>query len=128
MLALEQFEAAARWRNWPVLLDFYYLPEHAREVARRFAGDPERWFRAWPSGAALAGGAVGEERHLCVLALRGKRVSPRFDPHYVVYYRVQDEPCGELPDGDAPRALAEGQMEWGYEPKERRWVHLRPLG
>lgn len=128
-LAMEQLEIAAAWNNWPLLLDAFYLPEHAEEVKRAFGGDAAKWFRAGGGAVgALADGELGQVRHICPLAFREKHFSPRFEPHYVVYYRIQKEPCQELLSGEAPPALAAGQMEWGYEAAGQRWVHLRPLG
>lgn len=122
--ALDRFELAARWRNWPYLLEAFYLPEHAAEVRSAYEGDAGRWFRA------VFGGALSAEDEppprLCVLAVREKRISPRFDPHFAVYYRIQRHPCQD-PLARIPKGAVEGQMDWGYEVKERRWVHLRPV-
>ncbi len=126
-IAIGHFTAAARWRNWPVLLDVFYLREHASEMKRDFDGDPARWFRASRLGAALTKGDIGDPRYICLLSQRTKHVSPRFDPHYVAYYRLQARPCREG-EPALKEILAEGRMEWGYERKNRRWVHLRPLG
>ncbi len=124
---LDRFEAGARWRNWFSLLDAFYLKDHAEEVAKKFGGDLEKWFLSDRATAALTSGEFGAPRHLCVLALREKSFSPIFAPHYVVYYRVQKTPCREQP-GTQVKTLAEGRMEWGYQTKQRRWVHLRSLG
>ena len=125
--ALARFQDAARWKNWPYLLEGFYLPDHAKEVRERFGGDAGRWFGAGMGGALLVKENGNARRRLCVLALREKRISPRFSPHFVVYYRVQRESCEEPFDG-LPRGASDGRMEWGYEVKERRWVHLRPVG
>ena len=124
---LDRFETGAKWRNWFSLLDSFYLKDHADEVAKKFGSDLEKWFVSDRATAALASGEFGAPRNLCVLALREKNFSPSFAPHYVVYYRVQKTPCREQP-GAQVKALAEGRMEWGYQTKQRRWIHLRSLG
>lgn len=126
-LAMERLETATAWRDWPLVLDAFYLPEHAEEVKRAYSGDIGEWFRAGKEMGSLGAGDLGRSRRVCPLAFREKHYSPRFEPHFVVYFRVQEEPCGELLSGEAPPALAIGQMEWGYETVGRRWVHLRPL-
>ena len=124
---LSYFETGTKWRNWSVMLETFYLPDHASEVKKSFGSDLRKWFRSDRATAALTSGEIGTLRHLCVLALREKHFSPRFEPHYVVYYRVQKEPC--QPELNSPvKGLDEGQMEWGFETKQRRWVHLRSLG
>ena len=125
-LAMERFGAATAWQDWPLLLDAFYLPEHAEEVKRAYGGDIAKWFQAGKEVGTLAG-ELGQARRICPLAFREKYYSLRFEPHFVVYYRVQKEPCEGLLSGEAPPALATGQMEWGYEVEGRRWVHLRPL-
>lgn len=125
-LALEGFQDQARLHNWLFLFEGYYLPEHDKEVHNEFNGDLGRWFQADPVVKALTGGEIGDNRVLCMLALREKRVSPRFEPHYVVYYRVQEGPCDPALN-PKPKIFAQGHMDWGYEVKSRRWVHLRPL-
>ena len=124
--AIDRFEAAAAWHNWPLILESFYLPEHAEEVKRAFGGDAGKWFKAGGL-AALAGTEIGQAYRICPLAFREKHFSARFQPHFVVYYRIQKEPCVDLLSGEEPPALAAGQMEWGYETEGRRWVHLRPL-
>ena len=126
-LAMEQLEAAAAWRNWPLLLDAFYLPEHAEEVKRAYGGDIAKWFRAGTEVGALGAGELGQGPRICPLAFREKYYSSRFEPHFVVYYRVQKEPCEGLLSGEASPPLATGQMEWGFETENNRWVHLRPL-
>lgn len=126
-LALEQFESAAAWRSWPLVIEAFYLPEHAEEAKKSYGGDLARWFQAGRAVGALAGGELGQPRRICPLAFREKHHSPRFDPHFVVYYRIQEPPCEGLLSGETPPALTEGQMEWGFETAGRRWVHLRPL-
>ncbi|MEK6711825.1 MAG: hypothetical protein AABZ64_14730 [Nitrospinota bacterium] len=126
-LAMEQLESAVAWHNWPLVLESFYLPEHAEEAKKAFGGDTARWFRAGGALGPLAGGEAGQPRRICPLAFREKHFSARFDPHYVVYYRVQEEPCEGLLSGEAPPALSTGQMEWGFETQAQRWVHLRPL-
>ncbi|MBI3127961.1 MAG: hypothetical protein HYZ11_10180 [Candidatus Tectomicrobia bacterium] len=126
--ALDRIESAAAWGNWPLVLQSFYLPEHAEEVKRAFGGDASKWFRAGGELGTLAAGEAGRGPRICPLAFREKHFSPRFEPHYVVYYRIQMEPCAELLSGEAPPALAAGQMEWGFEIEARRWVHLRALG
>lgn len=123
--ALERFELAARWQNWPYLQERFYLPEHRKEVETAYGGDSARWFREAFGGQPFSGGITGPWKRLCVLALRERHVSSRFEPHYVVYYRIQDR-CH--PNGaEMPQGAFEGRMEWGFELKERRWVHLRPV-
>ncbi|MDP7168847.1 MAG: hypothetical protein QF701_13995 [Nitrospinota bacterium] len=124
---LHQFEIGTKWRDWTAMLDAFYLPDHANEVKKKFGSDLRKWFRSDRATAALTTGEIGEVRRLCVLALREKRLSPRYDPHYVVYYRVHVEPCRSQIDSPTP-GIAEGQMEWGFETKQSRWVHLRSLG
>ena len=126
-LAMERLETAAAWRDWPLVLDAFYLPEHAEEVTRASGGDIGEWFRAGKEVGSLGAGEFGRSRRVCPLAFREKHYSPRFEPHFVVYYRVQKEPCEGLLSGEAPPALATGQMEWGFEIENNRWVHLRPL-
>jgi hypothetical protein len=124
---LDRFEAGTKWRNWYSLLDAFYLKDHADEVRKKFGSDLEKWFLSDRATAALLSGKFGAPRHLCVLALRVKHLSPSFSPHFMVYYRVQKESCREQIDARV-KALAEGRMEWGYQRKQRRWVHLRSLG
>ncbi len=127
MNMLNQFEIGTKWRDWKAMLDAFYLPDHVNEVKKKFGSDLGKWFRSDRATAALTNGEIGEVRRLCVLALREKRISPRYDPHYVVYYRVQAEPCRSQIDSPSP-GIAEGRMEWGFETKQLRWVHLRSLG
>ncbi len=127
MRALDRFELAARWSLWGYILENFYLPEHAKDMRKLFKGDADGWFRAGLKGAAL-GIEEGDPRpRICVLAMREKHVSPRFEPHFVVYYRVQRTPCADRAEV-FPKGTVEGQMEWGFEVKQRRWVHLRPVG
>ncbi|MDA0999779.1 MAG: hypothetical protein O2807_04570 [bacterium] len=122
---IQRFELAAQWKNWPYLLESFYLPEHRKEMDTIYDGDPARWFREGFGGQSLSGGIDEPDKQLCVLALRERHVTPRFEPHYVVYYRIQDR-CH--PNGaELPKGAVEGRMEWGFEVKERRWVHLRAV-
>ena len=127
MMTLRQFETGVKWRNWPTMLEAFYLPDHAEEAKRIYGSDLGKWFRSDEATAALTSGEVGDPRYFCVLAFRTKRLSTRFEPHYVVYYRVQKDSCRKQLEFPPP-GLAEGQMEWGFEVKQRRWIHLRSLG
>ncbi|MBT4430282.1 MAG: hypothetical protein HOC91_07190 [Nitrospinaceae bacterium] len=127
LMTLTQFETGTNWRNWNTLLEAFYLPDHAEEVKKNFGSDLKKWFRSDQATSALTSGEVGDVRNLCILAMREKHLSPRFEPHFVVYYRVQVESCHKQKNGPV-ELLAEGQMEWGFETKQNRWVHLRSLG
>lgn len=127
LMTLTQFETGTKWRNWNTLLEAFYLPDHVEEVKKTYGSDLKKWFRSDQATSALTSGEVGEVRNLCILAMREKHLSPRFEPHFVVYYRVQVEPCQTQMNGPV-KLLAEGQMEWGFETKQNRWVHLRSLG
>jgi len=126
LIVLRHFETNAKWQNWSLMLEMYYLSDHVDEMKRSYSNNLKNWFRANKVTASLISSATGPTRHFCVLALRFKRLSPRYDPHYVVYYRVQKDSCQEQPNSPS-RVLAEGRMEWGFEIKQQRWIHLRAL-
>ena len=127
LVTLTQFETGIKWRNWNALLEAFYLQDHVEEVRNTYGSDLRKWFRSDQATSALTSGEVGDARNLCILAMREKHLSPRFEPHFVVYYRVQVESCQKQKSGQV-KTLAEGQMEWGFETKQNRWVHLRSLG
>ena len=71
-------------------------------------------------------GHIIEFRSGLDLAYRRKNTSTRFSPQYIVYYNLQSIPCIYVNSKDALIYHA-GQMEWGYEHKKKRWLHLRKL-
>ena len=124
---LQFFETGVKWKNWSVLMESYYLPDHADEAKKTYKNDLIRWFLADKFTAAVYGEGSKKPRVACILAMRETHFSPKFDPHFVVYYRIQETPCHEgriLPSG----IITEGQMEWGFDKKRKRWIHLRQLG
>jgi len=124
---LQLFEAGVKWKNWPLLMESYYLPDHADEAKKAYKNDLNRWFLADKFTAAVYGEGSKKPRFTCILAMRETHFSPKFDPHFVVYYRIQKTRCQEgqiLPTG----IITEGQIEWGFDKKKKRWIHLRQLG
>lgn len=124
---LDRFEKNVHWKNWSFLMEAHYLPDHAKEAREKFGNDLNRWFLADKFTAAISGKRPEEPQYTCILALREKHVSPNFEPHFVVYYRIQGIPCQEELKPSTP-IVVEGQMDWGFDVKDRRWVHLRQLG
>ncbi len=127
LATLQHYETGVKWRNWSVLMESYYLSDHASEAKGTYKNNLEKWFLADKFAASIFGGDSKNPRFTCILALREKHFSPNFEPHFVVYYRVQKTSCQEgeiLSSG----IIAEGQMEWGFDTKRRRWIHLRKLG
>ena len=127
LATLQQYETGVKWKNWPVLLETYYLSDHVEEARKKFGNDLQKWFLADKFTASIFVQNTNKPRYTCILALREKNFSPNFDPHFVVYFRIQKVPCQEE-FAFSGNILAEGQMEWGFETKERRWIHLRKLG
>ncbi len=123
---LQHYETGVKWMNWPMLMESYYLPDHAAEAKKVYKKDLMRWFLADKFTAAVFRDNSKSPRFTCILAMREKHLSPNFEPHFVVYYRVQKTLCQEqqiLPSG----IITEGQMEWGFDTKKKRWIHLRQL-
>ena len=110
-----------------MLLESYYLSDHADEAKKAYKNDLMRWFLADKFTAAVFGDSSKKPRFTCILAMREKHFSPNFDPHFVVYYRIQKTLCQDeqiFPSG----IITEGLMEWGFDTKKKRWIHLRKLG
>jgi hypothetical protein len=127
LATLEQYETGVKWKNWSILLENYYLSDHVEEARKKFGNDLQKWFLADKFTASIFVRNAPKLRYTCILALREKHFSSKFEPHFVVYYRIQKIPCQE-DVAFSDNILAEGQMEWGFETKEKRWVHLRKLG
>ncbi len=127
LTTLQHFETGVRLQNWPLLMESYYLSDHAGEAKKTYGNDLKRWFLADKLIADILGNSSGQPRFFCILALREKHFSPNFEPHFVVYYRIQKTSCREQLDSFFG-VIAEGRMEWGFETKQRRWIHLRKLG
>ena len=124
---LQLFETGVKWKTWPLLLESYYLSDHADEAKKSYKNDLMRWFLADKFTAAVFGDGSKKPRVTCILAMREKHFSPNFKPHFVVYYRIQKTLCQE--EQIFPSSIiTEGQMEWGFDTKKKRWIHLRKLG
>lgn len=123
---LKFFEETVIRKEYSLLLETFYVQEHAEQVNNKYANNISKWLKKNEVSKFFMNGSFIQKRFFCPLAYRRKNVSKRFSPQYIIYYNFQSMPCLYINTKDAG-VFHYGQMEWGYEYKKKRWIHLRKL-
>ena len=108
------------------LLETFYLKEHQEQINNRYENNLLKWLEKREVSKSLINSSSAVKKYLCPSAYRRKNISYRFSPEYMIYYRLQSNPCIYINSKDNV-IYHSGQMEWGYETKNKRWIHLRKL-
>ncbi len=124
--SLRLYEKTIFAKKYFFLLETFYLKEHSEQLNNTYSNNIRKWLEKNEISKFLVSSSSVEKIFFCSLAYRRKNTSTRFSPQYIVYYNLQSIPCIYVNSKDA-LIYHSGQMEWGYEHKKKRWIHLRKL-
>ena len=124
--SLRYYQKTIIAEKYSLLLETFYLKEHLEQLNNTYSNNMRKWLEKNEVSKFLINTSSTEKIFFCPLAYRRKNISDRFSPQFIVYYNLQSMPCIYINSKDASIYLS-GQMEWGYEYKRKRWIHLRKL-